>query len=69
MTIKIKAVVIGWDKVPGTTKYEILRDGVVVSSTRAALETKIGVQDHKDHDWSIRAQPSGVVQELKADWA
>ena len=66
--IFIKAVVIGWEAVPGSTKYEILRDNAVVASTRTALETKISVQDQKDHEWAIRAQPSGNVQRVTADW-
>ena len=67
--IRLKAVVIGWDLVPNSTGYSILRDGVKVSSTKTALQAQIGVSDGVDHQWTVVAVPSGVSQGLKADWA
>jgi hypothetical protein len=47
-----------WDRVPGATGYDILKDGVKVSSTRTATTVRLGAS-MGSHDYEIRPKPAG----------
>lgn len=61
--IRATVVTVTWDKVPGSTGYDIYRNGVKVSSTRTALTAKLGVP-LGDTVFVVRAKPSGKAETI-----
>lgn len=70
MTLRTQLVNLAWDAVAGSSGYDILLDGrKVASAGPRARTTKITIPEGLEHLVTIKAQPSGKVQEAKFRWA
>jgi hypothetical protein len=65
--IKVKSETIQWDKIAGTTEYDILINGVKKSSTKTALQAQFALTD--GDIVRVVAQPSGEWQEITFDYS
>jgi len=61
MAVRATLVTIVWDAVPGATGYDILRDGVKVSSTRTATTARLPVTASKVV-WEVRSKGASSSQ-------
>lgn len=69
MTLKLNLVTLRWDGVAGATQYEIQLDGVKVAVAGSkARSTKITIPEGTEHRVTIKALPSGDVQEARFEW-
>jgi len=55
MAVRATLVTVVWDVVPGATGYDVLRDGVKVSSTRTATTARLPVTARKVV-WEVRSK-------------
>lgn len=70
MTLRLNLVHLAWDQVTGSTNYEIQLDGVKVAiAGPKAKTTKITIPEGAEHKVTIRALPSGSLQDAKFQWA
>lgn len=70
MTLRTSLVSLAWDAVAGSSGYDILLDGVKVANAGSrAKTTRITIPEGSEHRVTIKAQPSGQVQEAKFDWS
>ncbi len=69
MTLRLATVNLTWDKVTGSSGYDILLDGVKVSNAGSrATSTKIFIPEGEEHLVSVKAQPSGQFQQARFEW-
>lgn len=70
MTLRLNLVHLAWDQVTGSTNYEIQLDGVKVAMAGPkAKTTKITIPEGAEHRVTIKALPSGDVQEARFEWS
>jgi hypothetical protein len=70
MALRLNLVHLAWEGVAGATSYDILLNNVKVSQAGPrARTTRITVPEGAEHKVTIKAQPSGMVQEAKFEWA
>ncbi|UHA73967.1 fibronectin type III domain-containing protein [Paenibacillus sp. 481] len=60
------SVVLNWTAVPGATKYEVERNGVVVQTVTGVTTTQSGLQPNTDYTIRVRANNTGGVGEWSA---
>lgn len=65
--IKVKSETIQWDKIAGTTEYDIFINGVKKSSTKTSLQAQFALSD--GDVVRVVAQPSGEWQEITFDYS
>lgn len=70
MTLRLQLVNLAWDGIADSSGYDILLDGSKIANTGArARTTKILIPEGAEHLVTIKAQPSGQVQEARFQWA
>lgn len=69
MALRLQLVHLAWDGVADSTGYDILLDDAVVANAGArARTTKIVIPEGAEHKVSVRAKPSGSMQDARFEW-
>lgn len=69
MPLKLATVNLTWTPVAGSSGYDILLDNAKVSNAGPnAKTTKIFIPEGGQHKVTVKAQPSGQVQDARFEW-